>query len=907
MPDTNVSASAMISTFYRNNPVKARILGGLLVFILLLLVARISLSPALVYATQSWLKQQGLDTRIEDISIDITGGALALHNATGSSEGRPLFNIGLVEINWHWAPLSEKTIEVSRITLNDLDVKIRHYRDEISIGGVHLPLSSSEKVSQAEAKVAEELSEPMTRSWAAALGEVSFRNLNVCYLQHSTSRTQSSPATLLMDYCVSIDEMTWQGSISYARNRALLENNELPVASSGSFHLNGLKVNDNKLGRYVLASGANTLEDVVVTGLNDIRIKQIHMQQLSALQREDDRHRDAVRFDRLRINDIRLADLARLQIASVDIGKPGLYLVRHTAQDWEYQQWVPRTTGSIKKASESTDNSGNDNNSDASFAVSIGDISISAADWCYLDNSSTLYYCLTYDTLRWQGKLDYSTATPSAGSVDLKGAGEFTLQNTLVHNHSLDRTLLKLASLQLQGMAPDGIDRAVLKQVSLDGLDALQRGNKEDDYTVDFDRLKISGIDYRKNGVKINRINLTGLKALVSKNSDGRFEYEKWLPATDGNKTTDKAAQQQAETARAQKKKPGKPFAISLKQLNINTSRKIVFIDNSTRPPMHLGLQQLRFDLKQLTSNQPESNALFELFAKTTRHGTIELAGSIKPFAEKISFDAKGKLKGLDLRAATPATKKAIGHIIQSGQMDADLKLLAVDGILDSNISLSLYQFHIKALNKKDAEELDRKFGMPLNRTLVLLRNKDGSIHLDIPITGDVNNPDFDPMNAIVKATSKAATVTLITFYTPYGLAYAGGNILFDLATALNFEPITFAAGSSELTDDNTAQLDRLADLLTEKPGIHLTLCGATSRRDSEALFPERGPDKPDVPAPALSAEQLGQLEQLARQRQVNSKDYLVKKKSIDHDRLILCAPEHNTDKEAVSGVEIII
>jgi outer membrane protein OmpA-like peptidoglycan-associated protein len=237
--------------------------------------------------------------------------------------------------------------------------------------------------------------------------------------------------------------------------------------------------------------------------------------------------------------------------------------------------------------------------------------------------------------------------------------------------------------------------------------------------------------------------------------------------------------------------------------------------------------------------------------------------------------------------------------------------LKADNGVLDSNIALSLYHFQMKSVSKEDAAKLDEMFGMPLNQTLVLLRDKDDSIHLDIPITGDVNNPNFEPMDAIIKATSKAATVTLITFYTPYGLIYAGGNIALNLATALNFDPIEFDPGSTELQTNSKEQLDGLSKLLTEKPQVHLTLCGITNKQDVFALYPELKPkkenaDKTNKDAP-LTKEQTLKLDQLARDRQVNSKNYLIKQHNIDHSRLILCAPEHKDNDENISGVEINI
>ena len=190
----------------------------------------------------------------------------------------------------------------------------------------------------------------------------------------------------------------------------------------------------------------------------------------------------------------------------------------------------------------------------------------------------------------------------------------------------------------------------------------------------------------------------------------------------------------------------------------------------------------------------------------------------------------------------------------------------------------------------------------------MLLRDKDNSIHLDIPITGDVTSPSFNPMDAIIKATSKAATVTLITFYTPYGLIYAGGNLAFDLATALNFDPVEFTPGSAEISNSSKQQLEKLSKLLSEKPQIHLTLCGVTNQQDVFALYPglqeKLENNKAEI---KLTDKQSSQLNQLARERQINSKNYLVKQLGIKHDRLILCAPEHKIETDAVAGVEIII
>ncbi|MBT8127710.1 MAG: hypothetical protein KJP15_09510 [Gammaproteobacteria bacterium] len=210
----------------------------------------------------------------------------------------------------------------------------------------------------------------------------------------------------------------------------------------------------------------------------------------------------------------------------------------------------------------------------------------------------------------------------------------------------------------------------------------------------------------------------------------------------------------------------------------------------------------------------------------------------------------------------------------------------------------------MKAKSKEDAAALDEAFGMPINQSLVLLKDKKNRIKLDIPVTGDINDPNFNPTDAIIKATTKATTVTLITFYTPYGLAFAGGNVLFNLATALNFDPLLFEPGSAQLKDAHKEQLANLAKLLVERPQVHLTLCGFSNLRDRDKMFTEIIDPKKIKP---VSAANLPKLKQLGSERQESVKNYLIDIGKIEHNRLILCEPEHNDDAESLAGVEISI
>jgi len=112
-----------IKAFSQQRPWSARFITAFFIFILLLITARIALSPGIIYGATSWLKKQGIEATIEAIDINIFDGTITLKNASGNKEGKPPFHIGLVDIHWQWQPLSNKTIEVTKVALDKLDIK----------------------------------------------------------------------------------------------------------------------------------------------------------------------------------------------------------------------------------------------------------------------------------------------------------------------------------------------------------------------------------------------------------------------------------------------------------------------------------------------------------------------------------------------------------------------------------------------------------------------------------------------------------------------------------------------------------------------------------------------------------------------------------------------------------------
>ncbi len=879
-------------TLYNENLWQGRLILTSLIIILVLVVVRISLPYTIIYSSIYWLNQQGVTAQIEDISININKGTFAVLGATGTKEGANVFNISKASIDWSWRPLSRKTIHIKSIQLEGFNLNAEQYSDAIKIAGI--VIKDDGGVQQKPAK------EDSQVAWGASLNYIDFKNLVFCFQQFDSPYDERAQENTLIDYCGDVGELSWQGDFSLGNTGSPKQSPEHQLAADGILKIKQLQLFNNKLEGTLIIIGDTSLSNIKTNGVNDIKLGAINIAQFALLEKSGhSRHKHAVEFNTLDMTGISVENSDSVAINSIVLDKPVISMARDETGKFKYEQWLlqQKTAPAITEQAPSEQPGDN-----AAFNIKLGSIRILDSEVCYEQLSSesnnkiqAIDYCLNLASSEWKG--DIAITTPAGTKPLLLSLnGGLSLSSFITTNNLLNRDLLSFEKLAIYKIALNSFEDLAFDNLELDNAAGLELTSIEDKHTMTAANLGLSAFSYRNNTLAINKVAINDLGIEITLNKDGSLDFEKWKIDTTEQQATDIT---EAEAPDAE------PIKIKLGEFSLKTSRLVEFTDLSVTPNMTIGLKELRFNIKDLDSENPRQESPIEFSATTTRHGTVEIKGVAMPFESKPSFDATGKITGLDLRAASPKAEQAIGHIIKSGQMNADLNLLSKEGQLDSNIALVLHHFKLKAKSKEDAAALDKKFGMPINQSLMLLKDKKDRIKLDIPITGDINNPEFNPTDAIIKATAKATSVTLITFYTPYGLAYAGGNVLFNIATAMNFEPLIFDAGSAQLTDAHNEQLATLAKLLVERPAVHLTLCGSTNLNDRNKMFTEIL-DK-TKPTPPPSSERLKRLNQLGSERQENVKNHMVSVGKIAHERLILCEPEHSDDAEAIGGVEISI
>ncbi len=586
---------------------------------------------------------------------------------------------------------------------------------------------------------------------------------------------------------------------------------------------------------------------------------------------------------------------------------------------------------------------------DQAIHLSINNIQLSDSKLCteHAGNSQLkpLGYCLTLDDISWQGELNYGkpkdkTDDTKSPALPLYASGDFTVSQLGMQNNALQLKLLSVDRIQLDKIAMQTIEHIDIASLTIEQLATLERSKQsientsdpQTPYIVSFDQFSIQPIQLAPNEITLGKVKLTGSQATIVINQQGEAELKQWQvqpAAVENSQTTDASDNRPTDSVEKENDKADKDvkkavekdtitgtqtetqsasntenaLRVSLEELVFHTDRKTTFIDRSGQETMRLVIEQIDLQLKSINSIADEQQSSASLFIRLEDQATMKLDAQGTPLAEKPGIKGTGSISALDLRTFSPMSRQQIGQSIRSGQLDAELDINVEKGEVDSLLDLKLHHFVLRTLNEKEAEKLNKKLGFPLNTSLNLLRDKDDKIHLSIPITQDMDNLNIDIKPVIYKALSKSVSSAIVNYYTPFGLIFVAES-LFDMATALRFKPVIFNLGEATLTEHNREELEKLATVMNERPGIHLTLCGYSNMHD----LPQTGTDTAnkstaEKPSVEISREQRQLLIQLGESRSSVIKQYLVNEQQISASRLVECEAEYAAD--AIAGVEI--
>jgi len=269
-----------------------------------------------------------------------------------------------------------------------------------------------------------------------------------------------------------------------------------------------------------------------------------------------------------------------------------------------------------------------------------------------------------------------------------------------------------------------------------------------------------------------------------------------------------------------------KPLGIHIGQIDINDG-SANFADLTLTPNFATAIQQLNGQIGTIDNRKP-APAKVDVKGKVDRYAPVTIKGALNPFNPLASLDIATSFKRVELTTLTPYSGKFAGFRIRKGRLNLDLHYLITNGQLKAENKVVVEQLQLgEKVDSPDAVDL------PIRLAIALLKDTEGRISIELPVSGDLNNPQFSVM-PIVWQTLR--NLVLRAAQAPFkfigGLIAGGGSQ--DLGT------VAFAPGSSELSGDAQSTLDKLASALKERPELRLEIEGTSAQSSDGPLIAQQ-------------------------------------------------------------------
>ena len=517
--------------------------------------------------------------------------------------------------------------------------------------------------------------------------------------------------------------------------------------------------------------------------------------------------------------------LARsVHLAGVDIISPEVHIRRDKKGAINFGQVLKKTQPTATTA---------ETPETQPFSLTIDKADLKGGTFTFSDNSTPDPVKLTGQDLEISAQ-NISTGAGSTGTADLtcrlNRKGSVSTRATFGMDPLFCNAKLNLAGMEPAWIQPYFSDQIriiiskgsassegtlALKKDSKKGLSVSYKGNAaltnfasvDKDYADEFvtwKSLSLNTIDagFNPSYIKIKEIALTDSFSRVIINPDGRLNLSTIVTQPhDTKKPEQEEAKNSIENIRIAK--------ISLKNASLS------FLDKNIKPNYTTRLTNIEGSVIGLTSQETKA-ATINLSGKLEGTSPLLIEGKINPLKEDLFVDLHVNFKDIDLTPESPYAGKYMGYTIHKGKLSLDLNYLIDKKKLESLNNVSIDQFTFGNPVKSD-----EKTSLPVKFAISLLKDPQGKINLDLPVTGQTDDPQFRIGKIILQMLGNIIKKAATSPFSALAAMYPG-------ADQLNY--VEFEHGRATLPEDCEKNLAVLLQILSDKPSINLEIQGYADR-----------------------------------------------------------------------------
>ena len=346
---------------------------------------------------------------------------------------------------------------------------------------------------------------------------------------------------------------------------------------------------------------------------------------------------------------------------------------------------------------------------------------------------------------------------------------------------------------------------------------------------LDIGELQLSGLDtqviiYKDKTSNISRLIKAPAESAAAQTADASIAVP---PAptsgiavppapTSGNATPVQAAAPAAAPAPTS----ANPFILNIARLKLDDG-EMEFADHSLVLPFGTRIHELQGSINGI-STRPGRQAQIELEGAVDEFGLARASGQLDMFNPTGFMDLAVSFRNVEMPRLSPYMATFAGRRIESGKLTLELQYKIKDRQMLGDNKLI-----IDRLTLGERVESPSAKDLPLNLAIALLEDSDGRIDLGLPVSGNLDDPQFSYGAIVWKAIVNVLTKIVTSPFRAIGALFGSDE---------QVEGISFEPGAGKLSPPEREKLVRVSSALTKRPTLNVGVRGIHTPADKVAL-----------------------------------------------------------------------
>ncbi len=316
-----------------------------------------------------------------------------------------------------------------------------------------------------------------------------------------------------------------------------------------------------------------------------------------------------------------------------------------------------------------------------------------------------------------------------------------------------------------------------------------------------------------ENLLRIETIDINELDSRIILNKKGQLNFQKMILVQDKSDNSEEVSNDVEST---------ESLLISVDRVKLNNS-KAFYADYALPLDFQTDIHDLNGEVLNVSSAE-NSVAEVDIVGTVSEFGYVKISGKLNPSQPSNNTSMDVVFKNIEMTELTPYSAKFAGYKLESGKLNLALNYRVRDKQIVGENDVRLDNINL-------GEQVDSPSAMqlPLRLALALLKDSNGQIKLDLPIKGDMANPDFSYEHLIWNTLGNVLKKIIAA---PFSFL---GRIIGIDADKLKY--VEFASAGTEILPPEKEKLLGLIRALQQRPGLQLEILPAYDKDlDTQAM-----------------------------------------------------------------------